>query len=122
MAPIPTRLEQVRAGQLRVLAVAGNERARELPDVPTVAELGFGAFDASTTYAVFAPRGVSAAVVQRLYGGIAKAIENGAIRDKFRGAGVEPKLWAPADVTALLEGEIDQWARIIAAAHIQARE
>jgi tripartite-type tricarboxylate transporter receptor subunit TctC len=122
VAPIPTRLEQIRAGQLRVLAVAGNERARELPDVPTVAELGFGAFDASTTYAVFAPRGVSAAIVRQLYAEIARALEHGEVRDKFRAAGVEPKLATLAEVTALLEAEIDQWARIIEAAHIQARE
>ena len=122
VAPIPTRLEQIRAGQLRVLAVAGNERARELPDVPTVAELGFGAFDASTTYAAFAPRGVSAAIIGLLYAEIAKALEKHEVRDKFRAAGVEPKLAPPAEVTAVLEAEIDQWARIITAAHIQVRE
>jgi tripartite-type tricarboxylate transporter receptor subunit TctC len=122
VAPIPTRLEQITAGQLRVLAVAGNERARDLPDVPTVKELGFGAFDASTAYAVFAPRGVSQEIIGQIYAEIAKALRREEVREKLRAAGVEPKLSTPAEVTALLEAEIDQWARIIKAANIQVRE
>jgi tripartite-type tricarboxylate transporter receptor subunit TctC len=57
MAPIPTRLEQINSGQLRALAVAGNDRSADLPGIPTIKESGFGDFDASTTYAVFAPKG-----------------------------------------------------------------
>jgi len=122
VAPIPTRLEQIRAGQLRVLAVAGNERSRDLPDIPTVRELGFGPFDASTAYAVFAPSGVSAPIVQRLYAEITKALRREEVGEKLRAAGVEPKLFAPAEVTALLEAEIDQWAQTIKSANIQVRE
>lgn len=122
VAPIPTRLEQIRAGQLRVLAVAGNERARDLPDIPTVSELGFGAFDASTAYAVFAPRGVPDRVIAQLQGEIAKALRHEMVQEKLRAAGVEPKLATPVEVTALLEAEIAQWARVIKAADIQIRD
>jgi tripartite-type tricarboxylate transporter receptor subunit TctC len=122
VAPIPTRLEQIRAGQLRVLAVAGNERSRELPDVPTVRESGFGAFDASTAYAVFAPRGVPGAIIAHLYGEIAKALRNEEVAEKFRAAGVEPKLLTPDEVTASLEAGIDQWARVIKSANIEVRD
>lgn len=122
VAPIPTRLEQVRSGQLRALAVAGKERARELPDVPTVEELGFGPFDASTAYAVFAPKDVPAAIVERLYDEIDKALGDKMVRDKLRAAGVEPRLSTPDAVTAVLKTEIDQWAGIIKAANIEPRE
>jgi tripartite-type tricarboxylate transporter receptor subunit TctC len=122
VAPIPTRLQQVREGELRVLAVAGTERSRDLPDIPTITELGFGAFDASTAYAVFAPKGVSRQIVQRLNGELAKALRNEDVANKLRAAGVEPKLSSPAEVTALLEAEIEQWARIIKSANIQIRE
>jgi tripartite-type tricarboxylate transporter receptor subunit TctC len=121
VAPIPTRLQQIREGQLRVLAVVGAERSRELPEVPTINELGFGAFDASTAYAVFAPRGVSREIIQQLNGEIAKALHNEDIANRLRAAGVEPKLFAPAEITALLEAEIEQWARIIKSANIQVR-
>jgi tripartite-type tricarboxylate transporter receptor subunit TctC len=122
VAPIPTRLEQVREGQLRVLAVAGTERSRDLPDVPTIKELGFGAFDASTAYAVFAPKGVSSEIIQQLNAEIAKALRNEDVANKLRAAGVEPKLSPPAELTALLTAEIEQWAQIIKSANIQMRD
>jgi tripartite-type tricarboxylate transporter receptor subunit TctC len=122
VAPIPTRLEQIRAGQLRVLAVAGNERSQDLPDIPTVEEIGFGAFNATTAYAVFAPRGVPDGIIRRLYAEIGKALRSEEVRVKLLAAGVEPKLSTPADVTQLLEAEIEHWARIIKSANIEARE
>ena len=57
IAPIPTMLQNVRQGQLRPLAVAGDQRSGDLPGIPTVKETGIGDFDASTTYALFAPAG-----------------------------------------------------------------
>ena len=42
---------------MRALAVAGEIRSNDLPGIPTVKEAGFGAYDASTTYAIFAPTG-----------------------------------------------------------------
>ena len=122
VAPIPTRLNEIREGRLRALAVAGNERSLDLPDVPTVSEAGFGPFDASTAYAVFAPRGVSGAILQRLHSEIGAALSSNEVSQKLRSAGVEPQLSAPEEVTHLLIGEIDQWARIIRSAGIQVRE
>jgi tripartite-type tricarboxylate transporter receptor subunit TctC len=121
VAPIPTRLQQIRDGQLRALAVAGIARSRDLPEVPTIEELGFGTFDASTAYAVFAPKGVSTGIIQQLNGEIARALHNDDIANKLRAAGVEPRLFPPAEVTALLEAEIEQWARIIKSVNIQIR-
>jgi tripartite-type tricarboxylate transporter receptor subunit TctC len=92
-----------------------------LPEVPTIKELGFGTFDASTAYAVFAPKGVAREIIQQLNGEIAKALHNEEIANKLRAAGVEPKLFPPAEVTALLEAKIDQWARIIKSLDIQIR-
>jgi len=56
-----------------------------------------------------------------LNGEIAKALDNQDIASRLRAAGVEPKLFPPAEVTALLEAEIEQWARIIKSANIQIR-
>ena len=55
ISPIATMLPQVQQGQVRALAVAGEERSPDLPGVPTIRETGIGDFDASTTYAMFAP-------------------------------------------------------------------
>ena len=119
IAQIPTRLEQVRKGQLRALAVAGSERSADLPDVPTVRETGYGEFDASSNYAVFAPTGVPNAVIARLHDEISKALGDPTVVMKLRAAGLEPKLMASAQVTEVLQGQIARWADIIRTADIR---
>ena len=119
IAPIPTMLQQVRQGQLRALAVAGEVRSVDLPDVPTIKETGIGDYDASTTYAVFAPAGTPAAIVDRLFAELRQALEDDGIRQKLRAAGVEPRIGAPAEVTRLLETRIPQWAEVIRSASIK---
>jgi tripartite-type tricarboxylate transporter receptor subunit TctC len=113
IAPIPTRLEQINLGQLRALAVAGNDRSADLPGIPTIKESGFGDFDASTTYAVFAPKGTPSEVVDKLYTEIKRALDEEVVQRKFRAAGVEPKLGTPLEATKLLESQIMRWADVI---------
>jgi tripartite-type tricarboxylate transporter receptor subunit TctC len=113
IAPIPTRLEQINSRQLRALAVAGNDRSAELPGIPTITESGFGDFDASTTYAVFAPKGTPPQVVDKLYTEIKRALDEEVVQRKFRAAAVEPKLGMPSEVTKLLESQIMRWADVI---------
>ena len=119
LAQIPTRLEQVRSGQLRALAVAGSERSADLPDIPTVKELGYGDFDASSTYAVFAPAAVPDFAMSRLYAEIKEALLDETVVAKLRGAGLEPKLMDSGQVTKLLQAQIVRWAEIVRAANIK---
>jgi tripartite-type tricarboxylate transporter receptor subunit TctC len=120
IAPIPTRLDQVRTGALRALAVSGNERSSDLPDVPTVKEAGFGDFDASTDYAVFAPSGTPAEIVEKLYGAIKGAAEDDSVKRKLRAAGVEPMLKGTADVSVILKSQTARWTAVIGDAGIKA--
>ena len=120
IAPIPTRLDQVRAGALRALAVSGNERSPDLPEVPTVKEAGFGDFDASTDYAVFAPSGTPPDIVNKLYAAIKSAVEDDTVKQKLRASGVEPMLMGPADVSAVLKAQTARWTAVIGDAGIKA--
>lgn len=119
VAPIPTRLGQVRAGQLRVLATAGGQRSDDLPTVPTVRESGFGDFDASTAYALFAPAGTPDAIVARLHEEVAIAINDEAVRAKLHAAGVEPRLLGPVEVRNMLDTQIASWAEVIKSGDIR---
>jgi tripartite-type tricarboxylate transporter receptor subunit TctC len=119
LAQIPTRLEQVRNGQLRAVAVAGSARSVDLPDIPTVKELGYGNFDASSTYAVFAPAGVPVIVIGKVYNAIAEAIRDESVVIKLRAAGLEPKLMDSAEVTTVLQDQIVRWAAIVKDANIK---
>jgi tripartite-type tricarboxylate transporter receptor subunit TctC len=119
LAQIPTRLQQVRSGQLRALAVAGSERSPDLPGIPTVKELGYGDFDASSAYAVFAPTGVAGGVIDRLDNEIRDALQDERVVASLRAAGLEPKLMNSAQVSKMLQDQIVRWAEIVKAANIR---
>jgi tripartite-type tricarboxylate transporter receptor subunit TctC len=118
IAPIATMLPQIQQGQVRPLAVAGDERSPDLPGVPTVHETGIGDFDASTTYAVFAPVGTPKEPVEWLRAQIKSALDDQGVMQKLKAAGVQPKYGAPDEVTRMLEMRTPQWADVIKRAGI----
>ena len=119
IVPIPGLLQHIRAGEVRALAVAGEQRSPDLPDVPTVAETGYGNFDASTTYALFGPAGTPKDIAARMYDEIKKALDSDVVQDKLRKAGVEPKMGTAAQITKMLEERTPQWAEVITSAGIR---
>ncbi len=119
IAPIPTMLQNIRQGQLRALAVAGSSRADDLPGIPTIKETGIGDFDASTTYAVFAPAATPKEAIDRLYGEIKKALSDPDVQQKLRAAGVQPGAGSPDDISKMLARRIPQWAEVITGAGIK---
>jgi tripartite-type tricarboxylate transporter receptor subunit TctC len=119
VAPIPTLLQQIREGLVRPLAVAGEVRSADLPDIPTVKETGIGEYDASTTYGLFAPAGTPAEIIKKLHEEVKVALADSAVHQRLRAAGVEPKIGTPADVTSMLERRIPEWADVIKSAGIK---
>lgn len=119
IAPIPTMLQNVRQGQLRPLAVAGDQRSGDLPEIPTIKETGIGDFDASTTYAIFAPAGTPKVVVDWLGAEIKRSLDDETVQQKLRAAGVQPNFRAPAEITRMLEQRIPQWGDVINSAGIK---
>jgi tripartite-type tricarboxylate transporter receptor subunit TctC len=112
-------LQNVRQGQLRPLAVAGNHRSDDLPGIPTVKETGIGDFDASTAYAMFGPAGTPKDVVAWLDAEIRRALDDAGVQEKLRAAGVQPKFGPPEEITRMLEARIPQWAEVIKSAGIK---
>jgi tripartite-type tricarboxylate transporter receptor subunit TctC len=119
LAQIPTRLQQVRRGELRVLAVAGSERSHDLPDVPTVKELGYGDFDASSDYAIYAPARTPNTVVNTLFAAMQTALRDETVVGKLYNAGLEPKLMTGDAVTRVLQDQVARWRALVTDAHIQ---
>jgi len=113
ISPIATVLPQIQAGQLRPLAVSGRSRSRELPDVPTVRESGFGDYDVSTSYALFAPARTPQPILGKLQAEVKRALETDSVQQRLRTAGVEPGVGPPEEVQRLLVTRIAQWSDVI---------
>jgi tripartite-type tricarboxylate transporter receptor subunit TctC len=116
--PLPAVLPYIKNGQLRALAVAGEHRLKDLPDVPTVKESGFGDFDVSTMYALFAPIGTSAEDIGMLSRTMTQVLKRDDVRERLDKAGVEPLLGPPDIVGEVLKTKIAQWGDIVRSAGI----
>lgn len=115
----PTYYPHIRSGRVRALAVTMPERVEWLPDVPTVAELGFPGFDANVWYMLMAPPGTPAPIVERLAGTVNRALQDPALRQRVRDSGFIPGGGSPADAAALLRHDAERYARLIGEAGIR---
>ena len=107
----PAALPQVREGKLRVLAVSSFKRSPAAPDLPTMAEQGFPGFDATAWYALMAPAGTPAEIIERLQRDMARILAQPEFRKKLDDVGMELTTRSPAEFAAALKGEAQQWAQ-----------
>lgn len=99
---------------LKPLAVTGRQRLSALPDVPTVAELGYPNFTGHTWNSIAAPRNTPDAVVARLNRVIAEVLQVPDIRQRLEGFGSEfGEPMAPAQVDAFYAEERRIWIPLV---------
>lgn len=108
----------VRSGKLRALAIAGNERSRALPSVPTVRELKLpdAAFDG--WYAVAAPARTPAPIVAKLAKEVEAAMADAALQNQIRAQGMEPVFVGAHAMRAAMEDEIGRYRALAHRAQI----
>jgi tripartite-type tricarboxylate transporter receptor subunit TctC len=112
-------LPLVRDGKLRAFAVTSSKRSGIAPDLPTMAESGYPGFEAVPWFGLMAPAGTSSAIVERLHRDTAKVLAQGDVRKKLNDLGLDVIGGTPAELTAVIEREIPQWARVIKQAGIR---
>jgi tripartite-type tricarboxylate transporter receptor subunit TctC len=103
----------IRAGRLKVLAVSTAKRSAALPDVPTVAEMGYPGYEVATWYGVLAPARLPAGIANRLSGEISKVVSTADTREKLLALGIEPVGNTPEQFTQHLKDEIARWTPVI---------
>jgi len=111
---------QVKAGNVRALAVSTRKRALSLPDVPTADEQGLKGYDANTNGGFLAPAGTPPAVVTRLNAEINAALKLPDVKAKLEAAGIEIQGGTPQEYAALIKSDLAKWAKVVKAANIQA--
>jgi tripartite-type tricarboxylate transporter receptor subunit TctC len=116
---LPALLPHAKSGRVRALAVGTPKRSPSLPDVPTVAELGYPGFDASLWLAIMAPTGTPQPVIERLNKEINALVSTAEMREAFDKAGTEPLTGTPADLAALIRDGLPKYAQIIKVAGVK---
>ena len=109
----PVITEHVKAGRLRPLAVGAPRRLDTLPQVPTLAELGFPAANLSSHFGVFAPGKLPVRILDRLNGEINQALGTPEVRNRLLASENVPTGGAPRDFAKLIAAEADSTARIV---------
>lgn len=112
-------VQQVQAGKFRALAVSSTERLAALPDVPTVAELGYPGFDVTFWVGFFVPKATPAAIVDLLNKEIVTAAKDPAVRARLEPQGTVMTL-SPAAFSAKIEKETKELAEVVAKSNITA--
>jgi len=112
--------EYLKAGKLRALAIGNRERAQPLPDVPTVVESGYGAFDIDAWFGAFAPAATPRPAIGEIENVFTTALQDGAVKEKLSVQGLFPTPACGEAFAAYLRKQNDAYSRIIAEANIKA--
>jgi tripartite-type tricarboxylate transporter receptor subunit TctC len=113
--------EQIKAGSLRAIAVASEERIAALPNVPTIAESGYAGFALDVWFGVLAPAKTPKAAVSELAGWFTAALHAPEIGSKLAAQGLYPVGRCGADFAALVRRQYDDYGRDIRALDIKAQ-
>ena len=116
---LPPSLSAIRAGKIRVLAVATPQRLAILPDVPTMAEAGVPGFEAYAWQGFVGPANLPAPIVERLNKSLAQALQHAETRAKLEEIGVQPMEMTPQQFTSFVRSEQKLWSGVIHAANIR---
>jgi len=106
------------ADKIRIMAVAGTERAPALPDIPTIAEQGLPGFRSITWFAMAGPPGTPAALAGRINRDVVEILQRPAVSAKLRDLRLEPMIGTPADAAKFFAEETELWGGVIREANV----
>ena len=117
---LPSSLGLIKGGKLRAIAVTSAARAPALPDIPTIAESGLPAYEATAWFGVLAPAKTPPAIVDKLNAAIGAWLASPEARDKLASQGAAAAGGTAADFARYIASETTKWANVVkvSGAHI----
>ncbi len=112
-ADVPVLMPQITAGKVRPLGAASSERNPMLPDVPTLAELGYPDTSSGNWYGLLAPAKTPPAVIAKLNAAFVAAINDPVVKDKLIKSGAIPVADTPAQFGQFLKEEFERWGNVV---------
>ncbi len=116
---LPPTTPHIQGGRLRAIAVTSSKRVGAIPDVPTMAEVGFKGQEADTLQGLLVPAGTPKAVVDRLHGQVVKMMAQPDVKSRVEGLGFDIIASSPAQFAAQVKVEVEKWTRVVKAAGIK---
>ena len=119
-AGLPAMLPHIKSGKLRAIAVGTPQRLAALPDVPTVAEMGFKDFETSQWYGILAPAGTPPDIVKRLQEESLKALKSNSVTERFASDSAVGGGGPSSEFAAYIAQQQKIWKEIVKRASIKA--
>ena len=110
---IPAVLAQLKAGQIKAIAVSSPQRVGILPDVPTVAEAAVPGFEADQWYGIVGPAGMPKDIVEKLNQQINTSLKSPAILERLQSEGAQPMPSTPKVFGDLISKDLERWRKVI---------
>ena len=115
---IPPVTPHIKAGRVRALALTSDKRSELVPDIPTMAELGFKGHEADTISAMLVPTGTPAAIIKKLHAGTVRAISSPDVKARIAEQGFDIILSSPQEFTEKIKRDVAKWGKVVRDAKI----
>ena len=115
VSSLPSAISQIKAGKLRPLAVTSLRRSTSMPDIPTVAELGYKDFDVSTWYGLFMPVNTPKNIVAAVNAEVNQLLATPEMKAAVHAQGAEVQNMTPEQFSTLLKTDYQKWRGIVQA-------
>jgi tripartite-type tricarboxylate transporter receptor subunit TctC len=115
----PPTLPLVHAGKISALAVTGNARSSELPDVPSMAEAGLAEMDIRLWAGFFVLASTPPAIAGKIESELRRALADAGVREKLEAMGVDPEGGSGDDFRRIIERDIARFSDIVKAANLK---
>jgi tripartite-type tricarboxylate transporter receptor subunit TctC len=109
---VPSAINHVRAGKLRAIAVASDKRLRELPDLPTIAESGFPAYEISSWQGMLAPGGTPVSVIAKINAELRALLKTPAMQKRMATDGADAVGSSPEEFARRVASEVEKWTKV----------
>jgi tripartite-type tricarboxylate transporter receptor subunit TctC len=113
LATIGSVLTQIKAGKLRPLGVTSEDRVKQFPDVPTIAESGVPGYEFTAWIGAFAPARTPAPIVNKLNAEFRKVLADPGVSQKLSAQTLDPMAMSPEEFAKRLKSDYDKYARLI---------
>jgi len=117
-SPIPTSIEQIRAGKLHAIAVTSDAHSPALQEIPTIAEFVPG-YEAIVWNGTVAPNNTPVGIIDQLNGAISASLADAKVKAQLANVGSVPKSMTPAEFGKFVADDTAKWGKIIQAANIK---